>query len=140
MICVDASIVVKAITDEEGCGEALALFKKWRKTGTDLVAPALIDYEVSSVLCHKAFVGDIKENEVIQAYRLFLELGVKTIHDPALLEKALLTARSFSQRTSYDFAYLTCAQSLDAELVTADFKFVEMVREGYSFVKFYKGY
>lgn len=137
MICVDASIAVKAVTDEKGCDEALALFKKWRRTGADLIAPALIDYEVSSVLCRKAFVGDIKENEVIQAYRLFLELGVKTIHDPTLLEKALLIARSFSQRTSYDFAYLTCAQSLNAELVTADFKFVEMVQEGYSFVKFY---
>lgn len=138
MICVDASLVVKAVTDEEGCDQARALFESWAKAGESLVAPALLDYEVASALCRKAHLKDIRENEAIEAYRLSTALGVVAGHDAALVEQALLVARSFGQKTPYDFSYLAFAEKIKCDLYTADLKFVELVQAGYSFVKYFK--
>jgi predicted nucleic acid-binding protein len=138
MICVDASVAIKAITDEKDSHAALDLFKKWSRVSQELIAPALIDYEVSSVLCRKAHLGDIKNDQAIQAFRLYQELGIKTSHDWQVAENALLIARSFGARSAYDFVYLVYAQSMNAELVTADHKFSVTVQTGYPFVKFFK--
>lgn len=137
MICVDTSLVVRALTDEEGHERAVALFEKWRRMGESLIAPSLLPYEVASAFCRKTFSGDLKDSEALEAYRLFLQLGITLYDDPGWIEKAFLLAQSFRQRTPYDFAYLVAAEAHGTKLYTADRKFVELVSDGYPFVKYY---
>lgn len=137
MICIDTSLVVRALTGEPGYEKAGRLFSSWLEANEFLIAPILLNYEVISAFCRKSFMNEMKDEEVIQAYQAFQELGISTYHDPKWNEKALLLARSFHQKTPYDFIYLVCAEELEAELYTVDFQFYKLVGESYTFVKYF---
>lgn len=137
MICVDASLIVRAVTDEDGSKSAQALLKSWQKSGEFLVAPALLDYEVAAALNRKAFLQDLEASEALNAYRIALTLGIGKKHEGPWMERAMMMANTFNKKSLYDFVYLVCAEEMRAELFTADHAFYQMVQAGYPFVKYY---
>lgn len=139
-ICVDASLVVKWLADEEGSDIARGLNNAWRKKGTQLIAPGLLDYEVGTALRRKVRGGLFQTEDLFPIFDLYKRSEILLFHLPDLLVQAVPLAISLDQPTIYDIAYLLIAKQQKTDFVTADEKFCRKAQVLYPFVKFYKEY
>ncbi|MCL5965749.1 MAG: type II toxin-antitoxin system VapC family toxin [Deltaproteobacteria bacterium] len=85
--------------------------------GARLAAPALIDYEVSSVCLKKVCLHPERRQSLLGAYRLLMRLPMDRYGVDG--EATLLLAED-TGLSVYDASYLWLARSLRAELVTLD--------------------
>ena len=113
MIVVDASVVVTALGDDGPDGDRARL----RLRGERLVAPHVMDLEVTSAWRRLAAAGHLEERRSGIALADLRTLRVDRVAHGPLLERcwdlrAILTV--------YDAAYVALAEVLDATLVTAD--------------------
>ena len=117
MIVVDASVLAPALADD-GCDGDRA---RARLSGERLVAPALVDLEVVSVLRRAARAGRLPDRRADQALDDLAALPLRrAAHRPLL-------ARVWDLRenlTAYDAAYVALAEELDAPLWTLDRRLV----------------
>lgn len=113
MIVVDASVLVTALGDDGGDGDRA----RDRLRGERLVAPYLIDLEVTSAWRRLAAVGDLDDRRAKLALDDLQSLRMDRVpHSP-------LIARCWELRdtlTVYDGAYVALAEVIDAVLLTAD--------------------
>lgn len=113
MIVVDASVLVTALADDADDGDRA----RDRLRGERLVAPHLIDLEVTSAWRRLAGAGDLDARRVHLAFEDLRLLRMERMpHVP-------LVARCWELRdnlTVYDAAYVALAELLDVTLVTAD--------------------
>jgi predicted nucleic acid-binding protein len=88
-----------------------------RLEDADLVAPALLDFEIASV-CLKKLRGNPQQREALLATSaIYARMSIEIVAiDHA---DALALAETYGL-SSYDAAYLWLAQKLSAELVTLD--------------------
>lgn len=117
---VDASVVVKWFSDEEGSDRALKLRDGHIGGELSLVAPELILYEVTNALRYKPLFDSSK---VSRAFHDLLEFQLELVQ---LTEDLLKTCVDFAFRhgtTLYDSVYLGLGKSMDIDVVTADKKF-----------------
>ena len=110
MLVVDASIVVDALTNSDDRGAGIrSMLKK-----ADLLAPHLIDLEVTQGLRRIALSGGVDTTSILHRFRLL------TVNR---FEHLPLLARVWELRdnlTAYDAAYVALAEATGAPLVTAD--------------------
>lgn len=85
-----------------------------------LIAPHLIDAEVSQGLRKFVSIGDISAERGRESLREFLLLGIQRFEHTALLAR-VWDLRSTT--TAYDPMYLALAEALEAPLITTDAKF-----------------
>ena len=116
---VDASVAVKWLVLEEMSDVAKELYG----AGDRLVAPRLIATEVANALARKTTQGMLAAREArtqFNALRQFLPdlLDIDELIVPALENACAL------RHPIYDLIYLEAARRLDAQLVTADRRFV----------------
>jgi predicted nucleic acid-binding protein len=113
LIVVDASVVVTALADDGHDGDRA----RERLHGERLVAPHLIDLEVTSAWRRLAAVGDLDNRRAQLALEDLRSLRVDRVpHGP-------LVARCWELRenlTVYDAAYVALAEIMDLVLVSAD--------------------
>ena len=113
MIVVDASVVVTALADDGADGDAA----RGRLRGERLVAPHLIDLEVTSAWRRLVVTGDLDDRRVALALADLRSLRVDRVpHLP-------LVGRCWELRenlTVYDAAYVALAEIMDVVLLTAD--------------------
>lgn len=136
-ICVDASLVVKWLVEEEGCEEALTLLERWNKESVLFVAPSLLDYEIGTVLRQKVLRGFLRSQDIYPAIELYEQLGIQLFHITKLVFKSLAVAETLSQPSIYDVSYLLTAQQQQAELYTADKRFYNAAKPLFEQVKYY---
>lgn len=111
-VVVDASAIA-AIMFGEPEGPALAA----HLDGETLLAPALLDAELTNIALKKARRRPDAAPQILLSLRAALSLPVSRIAVPGV-EVFALAART--ALTAYDASYLWLAQSRDAELVTLD--------------------
>jgi predicted nucleic acid-binding protein len=115
MICVpDTSVVVPAMVDGGITGE---IARNALSLGDDLVAPALLDIEVTHVLRRRVQAGKLAEGLARAALADLAELPIER------LDVLPLLSRMWELRdnvTAYDAAYVALAEVFDAALITAD--------------------
>lgn len=111
-VVVDAS-AIGAIAFGEPEGEALAAVLR----GATLIAPSLIDYELSNLALKKTRRSPATAPQIAMALDAALALPISRIRVPGL--EAFAVARR-TGLTAYDAAYLWLAQSRDLELITLD--------------------
>jgi predicted nucleic acid-binding protein len=130
---VDASLVVKWVTDEVGSDKALA----WLNAHSDeeLIAPAFMPAEVASVIRRKSLRGETTMDQGLKALHFLTSLNIKLAWDWALAEKALSLAAELDQPSTYDTAYLALAERERCDLWTADAEFVGAASARYPFVR-----
>jgi len=113
LIVVDASVVVTALADDGADGDAA----RGRLRGERLVAPHLIDLEVTSAWRRLVVTGDLDDRRVALALADLRSLRVDRVpHLP-------LVGRCWELRenlTVYDAAYVALAEIMDVVLLTAD--------------------
>ncbi len=114
----DASVMMAALVDSgtSGAASRLAL------AGEDLIAPALLDTEVTHALRGRVAGGKL-DHQV--ARRALLDLAALPIER---FDAVPLLTRMWELRnnlTAYDATYVALAEAFDATLVTADLRLVK---------------
>ena len=113
MLVVDASVLATALTDDGPDGD----IARARLRDQQLVAPELIDLEVTSVLRRQQAVGQLDLRRAHLALDDLLDLPIGRVpHAPLLLRCWELR----DNLTVYDAAYVALAEALGTVLLTAD--------------------
>ena len=117
---VDASAIVALLF-----GEAQADQVADRLAGTDLIAPALLDFELANVCLTKMRRDPQRRGAYLAAYRAraALRIDICDVDQEHALELAERTGLS-----GYDASYLWLARALGVELVTLDRKLATAAR------------
>ena len=137
MICLDASLVVRLISQQKGAEKIEHLFEKWVKHREVSVAPYLIEYEASNALWRKHQHGDLGSEAFLTAVSLFRELNITYLFDFDYTDRAFYLAQNFNLSTIYDACYLAVAETKRCSLYTADHAFSKKVQSAFPFVKYY---
>jgi predicted nucleic acid-binding protein len=109
---VDASALAALLFDEPEAGAVAE-----RLEDGNLVAPALLSFEIASVCLKKLRSSPQQREALLAAFALYARMPIEVVEvDHA---DTLRLAEAFGL-SSYDAAYLWLAQKLAAELVTLD--------------------
>ncbi len=121
MICVDASVAVKWVVEEERSDQATALYNAVLSAGRAIVAPPLLPIEVTNILRQRTRSAHRWPLDLAAArLERFLDLPI-AIHSPDnLYSRALALAHGLDLPASYDAHYLALAENLGCELWTDD--------------------
>ena len=113
MIVVDASVVATALADDSDDGTSV----RSRLAGEHLVAPHLIDLEVTSVVRRLNASGHLTDQRARQALDDLTALRLDRAPHLPLIDRCWELRANV---TVYDASYVALAEALGATLVTAD--------------------
>ena len=125
-ICVDANLVIRLVADPRD-RSVHQLWERWDAEKRQLVAPALLYYEVTSALHRYQRQRLFSASSARLALRAALSLPIRLYGGPDIHWQALDLAERFSLSAAYDAHYLAVAERLEAEFWTADRRLVQAV-------------
>jgi len=132
MRVLDTSVIYKWYVEEENTEKALSLRDDFVKRGIETVIPDFLFHELANSLRYNP---KIEREEVEETIDNLFELGLETVlTTPTFTKNALKIAYDY-QITVYDALYITLAQNLEFEFITADKKLFEKTKE-LRFVKY----
>jgi predicted nucleic acid-binding protein len=136
VICVDASVAVKWILDEERSDRARALYSTAVQTSESIAASPLLPLEVTNILRQRMRTRDgLSLVAATQHLDDFLALRIE-FHNPLGLHvEALVLADAFDLPATYDAHYLALAEHLRCELWTDDLRLIRRVASSLPFVR-----
>jgi predicted nucleic acid-binding protein len=109
--------------------QAEAILRDSRGTGVRLVAPALLAFEVTSVLRRLVYLGDISAEQGDSAFDQFRRLQIWYTHRQAIFPVAWQLAKELNRPRAYDTAYVAVAQMHNCDFWTADRRFYNAVAD-----------
>jgi predicted nucleic acid-binding protein len=127
-ICVDASLAVMWSIPMQRTPMAMRLLDHWVEESTDLIAPPLLNPEVTSAIRLNIHLKRITPEEGETAFTSFLDLDIKTINHASLCRKAWDLAKEYNRSRTYDMQYLALAELEDCELWTADKRLINSLK------------
>lgn len=133
-VCVDASFVVRLLISDPEESPYHALWNSWVEAGMIMTAPSLILYEVTNALYRLAKAGQFSLEVAHGFLEIALSLSIELYGDANLHERAWQIANQFSLPATYDAHYLALAETLAAELWTADRRLVNSVGDAYDWI------
>lgn len=113
-ICLDASIIVKILVQEEHSEKATALMQKVIQNRQLIVLPPFAWAEVGTVLRKKRRRNELAVQEADDLwfeFRLFP--GIEYLSDDELMDRAWKISRYFDLPTLYDATYLAVAEVIE---------------------------
>ncbi|MEV4332811.1 type II toxin-antitoxin system VapC family toxin [Streptomyces sp. NPDC049597] len=113
MIAIDAGALVMLLADAGPVGEAL----RDRVQGERLLAPYLVDIEVTSALLGRHRGGKLTDQELEDALAAFDDLPIRRLEHVPLLPRV---RDLFANLSAYDATYVALAEGFDVPLVTSD--------------------
>lgn len=113
MIVVDASVVVAALADDGDDGDRA----RHRLRGEQLVAPSVIDLEVTAAWRRLAAAGDLDDRRAQLALDDLRSLRMQRLPHTPLLGRCWELRHNL---TVYDAAYVALAEIMGLPLLTAD--------------------
>jgi predicted nucleic acid-binding protein len=124
VVIVDASIAIKWTLNESDSSAALALLAHWNDEEIEVLAPALLAYEVTNALYRRVRKGEIPFED---ARRGLTEIIFKVVEfdfpeDPDFNIRAMELGQQFGLPAAYDSHYLALAEREGCELWTADLR------------------
>ncbi len=130
-VVLDTSVLIKWFRQ----GEVLADHAlRWRDAylqgEVEIAVPSLVAYELANVLRYK---DDLTTAQVGEAVQSLFDMGLKWVAPSALtMRRAVAIARE-REVTVYDAVFVSLAEALGADLVTADERLVRRL-SGFPFV------
>ncbi len=118
-LVIDASVALKWLVTEEQSDVARTLYA----SSDRLVAPRLIRSEVANALARKTMQAVLNRHEALNHFSTFAGLLPNLIDVDDLITPALESA-CVLRHPIYDLIYLETARRLDAQLITADRRFI----------------
>jgi len=136
LVCLDASVIVKVLTREEGTEAASALVQGLAKAARSVVLPDLALIEVGGVLRQKVCRNLLDSEQAEKAWKLFRRLKlVRYLEADKYADRAWSISKEFGFPVLYDAAYLAVSElvseeSGDAcEFWTADKKLFDSIKQ-----------
>jgi predicted nucleic acid-binding protein len=124
-LVVDASVAVKWLVDEPEHPVARSLLDR----NEQLHAPDFVFVETANVLWKKVRRGELSAEQAFEGVDSLPRLFETIVPSTLLVARALRIAIEMAHPV-YDCLYIACSEHVDADLVTADAKFVGKVRAG----------
>ena len=136
MICVDASVAVKWILEEERSDLAMALYDAVVHAGQSIVAPPLLPLEVTNILRQRMRTNpEVSLTDATEQLDDFLPLPIDYHNPMGLHHQALVLADALGLPATYDAHYLALAEHLGCELWTDDQRLLRNVATSLPFVR-----
>jgi len=128
-VVVDANVALALAVELPYSAAAQTRMERWQEAGTQLFAPALWAYEITSTLRKLVKQGHLTPQEGQGALQDLLALGIQLVSPTTAL---ILTAYSWAERleqtVAYDAAYLALAEQEGVELWTGDRRLANSAR------------
>ncbi len=142
VVVVDASLALKWVLDESDSDLADRLLDGWVNEGMDVIAPALLAYEVANTLHRQVVKGKLTYEEARRALTDLFATGVllKFSLYEDISAQAMEFAHEFGLPATYDAHYLALAHSEDCEFWTADTRLWNTVKGKLSWVRWFSDY
>ena len=140
LTCVDASVVVKWIINEDGRDLALRLDDDVRSSGGAFVAPAWIVPETSSAIYKRVRLGMFALEDAAALIDNLEEIEIRKLLPPGLSRRAIEIAAEFELKWIYDAFYVALAEIVGCDLWTADEELYTAVRDTHSNVRLLADY
>ena len=141
MICVDASVVIKWIVDEERSDRARALYRTTVQTGESIVAPTLLPLEITNILRQQMRAsGGLSLALATALLDYFISLPVNTGNPAGLHRRALALADAHGLPAAYDAHYLALAEHFNCDLWTDDQRLLRQIGTNLPFVRWIGDY
>ncbi len=127
-VTIDASFTVKMILPSSSRQLLQDQMEDWQDKGIPIYVPTLWLYEVTSTLAKLVHFQQVTEEIAELSLALMFGLEISVIApDETLCDRALRWTYRLKRASAYDSFYLALAESLQAELWTADRKLVNAV-------------
>ena len=137
----DASLAIKLILKGESMrAQAHQLFEDALAAGATLIAPALFESELDSIVQRRVVESRMSSADAARAYAGIDDLDVVITSHPDLRRRARAIAAQFNQPKVYDSTYAALAELRGCEFWTADHAFYRAVKDKLSFVKYLADY
>lgn len=134
VVC-DSGILLATVLPETYSTQALALLHQWEQKDIRLAAPALLRYEVVSVIRKSVYRNILPVDDAVQKRDILLAQPVRIYLDDTLLRRAYDLATQYNLPATYDAQYLAVAERLECELWTADERLYNALRPSINTVK-----
>ena len=133
--CIDANVLVKAVTEEILSEKATALMSDALTMGIRLIAPHFFDAETNGAVRKKVYSGEITSRVGDMAFEKLKQFPVQVLSTSHLLDRSWEIAKEFHLRWLYDAFYVALAEERNCTLWTADMELYNAVRPALAFVK-----
>jgi predicted nucleic acid-binding protein len=133
VICVDASVAVKWVLEEQQSAIAERLYYSYRDEG--IIAPSLMPIEVTNAVWRRVNRGLLTPQRGQEALDRFLRLEVDVSTASRMHQIAFGLAERFQRPTVYDMHYVALAQLADCDLWTADLNLLNALGGRVAFVR-----
>lgn len=127
LICVDANLVIRLLVVASD-SQVVTLWQGWRRSGAQLVAPALLHYELVNGIHQYRRRGELSAEGADQALAGALALPIVLQREIELHQRAFEMAAQYTLPAAYDAHYLATAERLGADFWTADRKLARAVQ------------
>ncbi len=138
--CIDANVLVKAVTEETLSEKATALMSDALTMEIRLIAPHFFDAETNGAVRKKVYSGEITPEIGDLAFEKLKLFPVKVLSTSHLLDRSWKIAKEFRLRWLYDAFYVALAEERSCPLWTADMELYNAVKADLAFVKALEDY
>ena len=132
---VDANLAVALVLLTPYSAQAQALWERWSVEATDVFAPDLWAYEVTSALRKAVSITGMSSPDAELHLETVMRLGVQLVPPTLELDRmALRWAARLGQTVAYDAHYLALAETLGCDFWTADRRLADAAGTGIPWV------
>ncbi len=141
MICVDASVAVKWVVNEEWTEQARALYRAAIAADDLIIAPYLMPIEVTNIIRQRMRMSDgFSLADATRFLEEFLSLEFTILEFEGLHQRALALADAYHLPAAYDAHYLALSERFGCELWTDDRRLLRQVGAELAFVRWIGDY
>lgn len=134
-ICIDSNFIVRLLVGYYEETIYLEMWNKWCNANTKIVAPDLINYEVTNVLWRLNKTNQINYTQAQIALTESFNLGIELYSNSELHQDALAIAEKFQLSAAYDVHYLALAEKMQIDFYTCDKKLFNSVQQNFPRIK-----
>lgn len=129
-IVIDANLILGAAIPQPYSSLIIAKLSEWRQDGEHLIAPNLLEYEVTAALQRAITMGLLDRKKAETILGVILSLGIDLIYPSRETHlDALRWAERIGQSKTCDAQYLALASRENAPLWTADRRLYNAARQ-----------
>ena len=131
----DASVVLKwYLADEEYGQKALSLLDDYLGKGLDILAPSLLEYELTNGLMIAQKRARIRDEKVLSAIEGFMDLEISMKNLVDFYPQVVHYCKAYG-RSVYDASYLALAETEGIPLITADEGLYKAVKKSIPWIR-----